>query len=95
MSSILKIIKLSKPQHKWIILACALITVQALLQQGIPVTLKFVVDELGRQIQDGTGNIQRLTFLFGLLLAIHVGGVFISTINSAWATLSARASGDT
>mgnify|MGYP001569945613 FL=1 len=81
MNSILKIIKLCQPQHKWIIVACALITIQAVLQQGIPVTLKFVVDELSQQIADGTGNFQRLTSLFGLLLAIHVGGVFISTIN--------------
>ncbi|MEK7542670.1 MAG: ABC transporter ATP-binding protein, partial [Patescibacteria group bacterium] len=81
MNSIFKIIKLSKPQHKWIILACVLITIQAVLQQGIPVTLKFVVDELTQQISSGTGNFERLTFLFALILSINIGGVVITSVS--------------
>ena len=81
MNSIFKIIRLSKPQHKWIILACVLITIQAVLQQGIPVTLKFVVDELTQQISSGTGNFERLTFLFALILSINIGGVVITSVS--------------
>lgn len=81
MSSIFKIIRLSKPQHKWIVVVCVLITIQAVLQQGIPVTLKFVVDELAQQISNGTGNFQRLTFLFALILSINIGGVIITTLS--------------
>ncbi|HEX9722434.1 MAG TPA: ABC transporter ATP-binding protein [Candidatus Paceibacterota bacterium] len=81
MSSIFKIIKLSKPQHKWIILACALITIQAALQQATPITLKFVVDELSKQISTGTGNFQLLTALFALILAINIVLVIINTLN--------------
>src|SRR3989344_3601918 len=81
MNSILKIIKLCKPQHKWIILACVLITIQAVLQQATPVTLKFVVDELSKQISDGSGSYERLTFLFVVILAINIGMVTLSTVN--------------
>lgn len=81
MGNVWKIIKLSKPQHKWIIIACVLITVQAVLQQATPITLKFVVDELSAQISEGTGEYNRLIFLFGLILAINLGGVVLNTIN--------------
>lgn len=81
MKSIYKIIKLSKPQHKWIIVACVLITIQAILQQATPVTLKFVVDELSNQISRGTGDYGRLTFLFGLILAINLSVTILNTVN--------------
>ena len=81
MNSIFKIIKLSKPQHRWIGVACMVITLQAILQQATPVTLKFVVDELSKQISDGTGNLQTLTFLFALILGINIGGVVLSTLS--------------
>jgi ABC-type multidrug transport system fused ATPase/permease subunit len=78
--NILKIVRLSKPQHKLIFLACVLITVQAILQQLTPITFKFVVDELSAQISTGSGNYQKLTYLFGLILAINLVGVLLSTI---------------
>lgn len=81
MKSIFKIIKLSKPQHRWITVACILITIQAVLQQATPVTLKYVVDELSQQISKGNGDFQKLTFLFVLILAINLGGVLLSTVN--------------
>ena len=81
MSSIFKIFRLSKPQHKWIGVACVLITVQAVLQQATPVTLKFVVDELTKQLSQGVGDYQRLSFLFALILSINIGGVVLNTIN--------------
>lgn len=81
MRNTFKIIKLSKPQHKWILVACVLITLQALLQQATPITFKFVVDELTQQIKDGTGNFQKLTFLFALILLINIGAVLVNTVN--------------
>lgn len=81
MSSIFKIIKLSKPQHKWIAVACLLITIQAVLQQATPITLKFVVDELSAQISTGAGDYQRLILLFALILGINLGGVILNTLN--------------
>ncbi len=81
MKSIFKIIKLSSPQHRWIALACLMITIQAVLQQATPITLKYIVDELAKQISNGGGNYQTLIYLFGLILAINLVGVFLNTIN--------------
>ena len=81
MKNILKIIKLCKPQHKWIFLAMVLIVVQAALQQATPITLKFVVDELSLQITGGSGSYERLIFLFTLIFAINLMGVFNSAAN--------------
>lgn len=79
--NIWKIIKLSKPQHKLIVVACLLIAIQAVLQQATPVTMKFVVDELSRQISGQNGDYQRLLFLFTLILLINIGGVILNTAN--------------
>lgn len=81
MNNIFKIIRLSKPQHKWIIFACVLITIQAVLQQVTPITLKYVVDELSLQISNGTGDYQKLVYLFILILIVNIGGVILSTVN--------------
>ncbi len=81
MENIFKIIRYAKPQHKWIVVACVLITVQAVLQQATPITLKYVVDELSQQISSGTGNYTRLTYLFALILIINVSGVVLSSLN--------------
>lgn len=81
MNNIFKIIKLSKPQHTLIFVACVLITIQAILQQVIPVSLKLVVDELSAQISNGNGDFGKLTWLFGLILAVNVGVVILSSVN--------------
>jgi ATP-binding cassette subfamily B protein len=81
MKNIYKIIKLSKPQHAWIAVACLLITIQAILQQATPITFKYVVDELSKQISSGNGNFQKLTALFGLILVINIFAVIINSVN--------------
>lgn len=67
--------------HKWIAVAMVLITIQAVLQQATPVTLKFVVDELSAQISSGAGNYTKLIWLFVLILGINLGGVIVSVLN--------------
>ncbi len=81
MKNIFKIIKISKPQHRWITLGGILILIQAILQQATPITFKFVVDELSLQIKNGTGDYQRLVLLFVLILLINLSGVILNTIN--------------
>lgn len=81
MKSIWKIFKLSKPQHKLILIACVLITIQAVLQQVTPITMKFVVDELSKQISSSSGNHQKLTSLFGLILGINLIVVLLNSVN--------------
>lgn len=81
MKNIFKIVKLSKSQHKWIVFACILIIIQSVLQQATPITLKYVVDELSKQITGKSGDFQKLTFLFGLILAINIILVLINSLN--------------
>lgn len=81
MKNIFKIFKISKPQHKWIVVACVLITIQAVLQQATPVTLKYVVDELSAQIANRNGDYEKLTLLFALILAINLTVVILNTLN--------------
>lgn len=81
MKNIFKIFQISKPQHKLILIACVLITIQAALQQVTPITLKYVVDELSNQISKASGDYSRLTFLFGLILAINLLVVVFNSIN--------------
>lgn len=81
MESILKIYKISKPVRKWIFIACIIIAVQAILQQATPITLKYVVDELSKQIATKTGNYQTLTYLFALILTINISLVVLNSLS--------------
>ena len=81
MKNIFKIFKISKPQHKWIAVACVLITVQAVLQQASPVTLKYVIDELSNQIANKSGNYETVTYLFGLILVINLSVAILNSVN--------------
>jgi ABC-type multidrug transport system fused ATPase/permease subunit len=81
MNNIFKILKLSKPQHKWIVVACVLITIQAILQQITPITLKYVVDELSKQIGSGNGNYEKIITLFALILGVNIIGVTLNSLN--------------
>lgn len=81
MKNIFKIFKISKPQHKLILVAGVLITIQAILQQATPVTLKYVVDELSNQIGNGSGDYQKLILLFGLILLINLFVVIFNSVN--------------
>jgi ATP-binding cassette subfamily B protein len=81
MGDVLRIIKMARPLHRFIAVAVVLITLQAVLTQATPITLKFVVDELSAQISGGNGDYQRLVFLFALILAINLGGVILNTIS--------------
>lgn len=81
MKNIFKIFKISKPQHKWILLACFLITIQAVLQQASPVTLKFVIDQLSAQIANKSGNYQTVIYLFALILVINLSVAILNSVN--------------
>lgn len=81
MKNIFKIFKISKPQHKWILFACVLITIQAVLQQASPVTLKYVIDELSNQIANKSGNYQTVISLFGLILVINLSVAVLNSVN--------------
>jgi len=81
MKNIFKIFKISKPQHRWIAVACVLITIQAVLQQASPVTLKYVIDELSAQIATKSGNYETVTSLFALILVINLSVAVLNSVN--------------
>lgn len=81
MKNIFRIIRLSQPMHRWILLSGFLIMIQAVLQQATPITLKFVVDELTAQIGAGKGDYQHLVFLFALILVINLSSIFLNSIS--------------
>ena len=81
MKNIFKIFKISKPQHRWIAVACVLITIQAVLQQASPVTLKYVIDELSAQIATKSGNYETVTTLFALILVINLSVAVLNSVN--------------
>ena len=81
MKNIFKIFKISKPQHRWIAVACVLITIQAVLQQASPVTLKYVIDELSAQIANKSGNYQTVVSLFALILVINLSVAILNSVN--------------
>ncbi len=58
-----------------------LITIQAVLQQATPITLKYIVDELAAQITSKGGDYQTLITLFGLILVVNLVGVLLNTGN--------------
>lgn len=63
------------------IFACFLITIQAVLQQASPVTLKFVIDQLSAQIATKSGNYQTVTYLFGIILVINLSVAVLNSVN--------------
>ena len=62
-------------------MACFLITIQAVLQQASPVTLKYVIDELSNQIANKTGNYNTVIYLFGLILVINLTVAILNSVN--------------
>lgn len=81
MKNIFKILSLARPLQKWIILICVLVTLQALVMQATPLTLKYVVDELSRQISGGDGDYGRLIMLFAFILGFNLILVILKTLS--------------
>ncbi|MBI2464680.1 ABC transporter ATP-binding protein [Candidatus Shapirobacteria bacterium] len=80
MSSIAKILKLSRPLHGWIFVAIVLIVAQSVLQLATPVILKNVVDQLSVQISRGTGDYPSLFSQFVLILIINLAILVFSSL---------------
>lgn len=80
MSSIAKILRLSRPLHGWIIVAVILIVAQSILQLATPVVLKNVVDQLSIQISRGTGDYSSLFSQFIFILVINLAVLIFSSL---------------
>lgn len=76
MKNIFKIISISKPLHKLVLLIGFLILSGALLDLIPPILSKFIVDEIIRKLQNRGGDINLLILLIGIGFGLN----FVSTI---------------
>lgn len=81
MKNILKIIKISKPLYSLIIIIAGLIVASAILDLIAPVLSKFIVDEIVKNIQIKSGNIEPLIILIGLSFLASMASLLITTIS--------------
>ena len=79
MKNISKIIRLSKPLYKKILLLSLLVLIMSLVQQVQPFFIKFIVDDIDLQITSGSGDSRRVMFL---MLGMLVANLFANLLNS-------------
>lgn len=80
MSSITKIIRLSKPLHGWIVLTIFIIIFQSILQLSTPVVIKNIVDGLSAKLTQGNSDYSQLLSQFVLILVINLSVLTLSSI---------------
>jgi ATP-binding cassette subfamily B protein len=80
MKNILKIIQLCKHLHAIVFIVGMLILFTSLLNLIAPLLSKSIVDEITAQIQNGSGDIQRLIFLIVVAFASSLFSVFLTAI---------------
>jgi ATP-binding cassette subfamily B protein len=76
MQNIIKIIKISKPLHRIAAIIAVLIVTTSVLDLIPPILSKFIVDEIGKQIKNGSGDLERLITLIVISFSLS----FIATI---------------
>lgn len=79
MQNILKIIKISKPLHGIAATIALLIVASSIIELIPPIISKFIVDEILAQIQNQTGNFQKLIFLILLSFLLSLISQVITT----------------
>lgn len=87
MKNIWKIVQLSKPLHKLIMVICILIVLSAASELVTPILSKSIVDEITKNISGENNSPQRLFTLLGLAFGMNMLGVII--------TISSNRLGDT
>lgn len=81
MQNIIRILKLSKPLHHLVGLLAFLIVISTLLGLVGPLLSKVIVDEVVNQVQNGTGNLNRLITFLIIALSAGVGGVLAQSLS--------------
>lgn len=81
MKNIFKVIKLAKPFHKFVYLISVVIVFTTALALVAPYIIKLIVDQIELQITKGTGDIQRLYLLIGLLFLSSVLSIVFDAVN--------------
>jgi len=78
MKNILKIIRISRPLYKFVIILSALILFSSALELVAPILSKFIVDDIVSQISSDKGNLNRLI----LLIAISFASAFLALVTT-------------
>lgn len=81
MTNIIKILKLARPFYKNLALIGFVIMLVAILEISSSVVVKYIIDEIQRQITSGTGNILTAAWLFGVTLAISLVSTILNSLN--------------
>lgn len=81
MKNISKIIKLSKPLYNKILLLSVLVLVMSIVQQAQPFFIKFIVDDIERQVTSGTGDSRRVMLLMLGMLAANLLANLLNSVN--------------
>ena len=79
---IIKIILLAKPIKGLLIVVMLLVALSAAIQQATPLLSKQIVDEIQKQVTNGTGSKDHLIFLISITLAVALFNVLINTFSN-------------
>lgn len=79
MKNIWQVIKISRPLHGIAAAIGLLILITAFLELVPPILSKFIVDEIVKQVQFGSGDFQRLISLIAIAFSISLLGQVMST----------------
>lgn len=74
MKNILKIVSISKPLHKLVLVICSLILIGALLDLIPPILSKYIVDEIVKKLNHQGGSLSFLTILIGIGFTLNLIG---------------------
>ena len=81
MKNIGKIISLSKPLYRLTLGLSLLVLVMSVLQQVQPFFVKFIVDDIQKQITGQTGNLRTVSYLMLGLLAVNLVSTLLSSLS--------------
>lgn len=81
MKNIGKIIRLSRPLFQLTLALSLLVLVMSVLQQAQPFFVKFIVDDIQKQITDRSGNLRMVGWLMAGLLALNLVSTALSSLS--------------
>ncbi|MFW5702702.1 MAG: ABC transporter ATP-binding protein [Candidatus Dojkabacteria bacterium] len=82
MKNILGVLKLAKPLYGIMVALSLLILIQATIEQVAPILSKFIVDEISLQIQDESGDIERIFWLIAAAFGANMLVAVLSSLSS-------------
>ena len=81
MTNIKKIITLSKSLYRLTLTLSLLVLVMSVLQQAQPFFVKFIVDDIQKQITNQTGNLQTVSWLMLGLLTVNLASTILNSLS--------------